>query len=925
MSRRLESDGPGDGARGKRAGEGGVRWPRGAVLRVCRLLLRYASGSVPVVRRREWLEEWEGELWTLGERGATRGALLRFGLDSIGEARWERREEEGAMGGIAGDVRYAWRRLSRRPGYALVIVLVLGLGIGANTALFGALRAALLDAPPYPEAERIVTVDLLLAQRSELAPDTMPWSWPKFVHVREAMRSVESLAGWTAQTNTVTGDGFAVRVGVEYVTPGYFELLGVRARAGRLFGSAEEEPGPAAVAALSHAFWQSRYGSDPSVLGRMLTLNGVQLEIIGIVPEGFAGVSGGADLWVPVAGITAIQGPRRLQLAWAHWLRVLGRLADGVTLEQARAEGELLGAGLTEAYPDPSGGGEHGVTMVPFLAARVNPVARLSVAAVSVAALLLLLIACGNVAGLMLARASANRGDVVVRAALGAGRARLVRESLVESLMLASAGGALGLVLAFAGRDAVALAAGSALDLTGTRGIQFMSQDAIRVDVVVLAGGILVALLTGLLTGLLPARHVSRLDLGGDLRGGRATVGGIVGRDAGRSALVAGQLALTLMLLAGAGLMAASLARLSAVDVGFTNDGVLAVAYDRGPGDTADQLRAFEATLLERAAALPGVHAAAISPCAPLAGRCEIVGLRQVDDQPPIDYGDMDVGLVAYAVSDAYFATLGIPLRAGRTFDGADGPGAPAVAVINEAAAAELFGDASVIGHRIGVTHDLTPEDGPLAEIVGIVADVPYGSLEEGVMPAIYFSRGQAPVAYGTLLLATSGDPYALVGATRELAARIESDMPLFRITTLGDLKKRATARTRVVLALLATFGATGLLMSAVGLYGIVSYSVVRRTREMGLRLALGAASRDVARLVLKAPALLALAGVVAGMAGAALLTRYLEALLFGVDASDPRILAAAATLLVGVALAAAWVPARLALRVDPASALRED
>jgi hypothetical protein len=263
-----------------------------------RLILRLAARSVPLLRRREWLEEWEGELWALWRRGTGRVGLLRFALDSIGEARWEKREEEGTMGGIGQDIRLAWRRLSRSPGYAFVVVLVLALGIGANTALFGALRAALLETPPYPAADRIVTVDLLLQQRADLPPDTMPWSWPKFEQVRGELRTVESVAGWTAQTNTVTGDGLAERVGVEYVTPGYFDLLGVRPVTGRLFGEAEEAGSTAAVAALSHSFWTSRYGRDPSVVGRTLTLQGVPLEIVGVLPAGFAGVSGGAGVTV---------------------------------------------------------------------------------------------------------------------------------------------------------------------------------------------------------------------------------------------------------------------------------------------------------------------------------------------------------------------------------------------------------------------------------------------------------------------------------------------------------------------------------------------------------------------------------------------------------------------------------------------------
>jgi putative ABC transport system permease protein len=659
----------------RRTGDAGSAWPDGPVMRLCRGLLRLAARSVPLLRRESWLEEWEAELWTLHSRGGRRVTLLRFAVDAIGEARWERREDEGAMGGLAQDLRYAWRRLTRNPGFTLVVVLVLALGIGANTVLFGALKAALLDGPPYPEADRLVTIDLLLQQRAAVPADTMPWSWPKFELMRDNQQTMEDLAGWVAQTNTVTGEGPAQRVGVEYVTSGYFDLLGVAARAGRVFGPSEENPSMAVV--LSYGFWQSRFGGDRAVLGRTLMVEGVSLEIIGIAPESFSGLSGSADLWVPVSAIPAIRGPRRLQLAWAHWLTGIGRLADGITLGQARLDGERMGGLLTAAFPDPSGGGAHGVTMVPLQAARVNPVTRQAIAAVSVAGLLLLLIACGNVAGLMVTRVTAQRGDTMVRAALGAGRGRLLRESLVESLMLAGAGGALGLLLAFAGRNGIGAAAAAVLDLAGTRGMRFLSPESIGVNAPVLLAGLGLALLTGLVAGIVPARVATRFDLGADLRAGRGAVGRRAARNAGRSILVAAQLAFTVVLLAGAGLMAASFSRLSSIDIGFTNSDVLAVTYDFGPGSTAEAVRTFESEVTERAAALPGVTAVAIAPCPPLAGRCEVVGLRRVDDQPPIDYGDMNVGLLAYAVSDDYFRTLGIPVREGRTPGPEDGPGAP--------------------------------------------------------------------------------------------------------------------------------------------------------------------------------------------------------------------------------------------------------
>lgn len=903
------------------AGSGsGASWPRDPVLRLCRHMLRFAAGRLGPLRRTEWLAEWEGELWALHARGVTRWGLLRFAIDGIGEARWEKRLEEGLMGGIVQDARMTLRRLAKSPGFAGIVILVLALGIGANTALFGALRAALLNSPPYPDPDRIVTLDLLFRTEPGSPPDTMPWSWPKFEAMREDIASVNQVAGWVQATNSLTGDGLPTRVSVEYVTPAYWELLGVRASVGRLFGEAEAVPGPGLVAVLSDGLWRTRWGGDPSAVGQTLTLDGVTLEIVGVAPAGFEGVSGAAELWVPVSGIAAIRGPRRLQLAWAHWLNGLGRLAPGTTLEQARAEGELLGAALTEEFPDPSGSGEESVTMVPFMAARVNPVARLAVSAVAVAGFLLLLIACGNVAGLLLARAGARRVDSAVRVTLGAGRGRLLRETLMESLFLASAGGALGLLLAVAGRNLIAVAARTALDLNGTRGLQFLATDSMTVDTTVLAVGVGFALLTGLLTGLLPARSVWRSEPGIVLRGGRTPVGRTPAAGSVRAILVGTQLALTLVLLSGAGLMAASFARLTSVDTGFTNGNVLALTFDRGPGVSSGESRVFEATLIERAEAIPGVRRAAIAPCAPLTGRCEVVGLRELDGIAPAS----PVPLLAYPVSEAYFETLGIAVSEGRVFVAADGPGSPPVVVINRAAADRLFGGGPAIGHEIAITHELTPEDGVPARIVGVVADVPYGSLEEGAMPAVYLSRSQASVPWGTLFLAATGDARRLVSPIREMVAGLDATLPLYSITTLDEVEASARARTRVVLYLLGAFAVTGLLLSAIGLYGIVAWSVVRRRPEMGLRLALGAATRDVASLVMRPPVRVAAIGTAAGLAGAFALTRYLQALLFGVRASDPRILALSAAVLLAVALGAAWIPTRRALRLDPADALRD-
>jgi predicted permease len=899
-------------------------WPRNRAVRVSRLLLRFAASRLPFYRRAEWLAEWEGELWAMHRDGERAAAVLRFGLGGLSESLWERRREDGRMGGLGQDIRYALRRLGRTPAFTILAILLLGIGIGANASLFTALNAVLLSRPPYPDAERIVSVDLLLEQRAGAPLDTLVWSYPKFEMARTSLGTIRDLAGYSPRTITMAGVDGAERIGVEFVTPSYFSLLGTRPVAGRVFGSGEEFPAPGAAVFLSHGFWTTNFGSDPAIVGQLVTVDGTALEVVGIGPRGFRGVSGAADAFIPVAGLATMRGARRVTNPWSHWLQGVGRLGAGVTIEEARAEAASLGLTLTETYPDPSGGGRHGVAVVPFLSARVNPVARLSVIAVSAAGLILLLIACANVAGLLLSRAAGRRTDVAVRAALGAGRARLTREFLFEGMILALSGGLLGLLFTGLGTQVVARAVRYALDTAGTRSIQFLEPASMGVDGAVVAMGIALALLTGLVFGLVPARSATRPDLTNDLRAGGRAVGGRL-RDrleAGRNLLVAGQLALTLILLAGTGLLAASYAGLAGIDRGFANEDVLTIRYERAPGqDPGDDLN-FEHEFIERIQALPGVLDVAVAPCPPLAGQCEVRGLRRVDDGPVIDYGDME-GILNYSVSDDYFTTIGVVVREGRVFGPDDVLNGVPAAIVNRAAASKYFPGQSALGHRLAVTDALT--ENQMAVIFGVVDDVRYAGLEEEAMPAVYFSRRQAPVSYGTLFVRTVGDPLGFVSAVRREAALLDNDMPLYDVTTLGELNALATARTRIVLGLFSAFALTGLLLAALGLYAVVSYAVIRRTREMGLRVALGAAGRDVMRLVIAPPVLLTIAGATIGIVSTVLLTPFVAALLYGVEPSDPRAIAGATVVLLIVAIAAALFPAWRATRVDPAVALRVD
>lgn len=825
------------------------------------------------------------------------------------------------MGGIVRDVRHAVRRLVRTPGFTLVTIAVLALGIGANTALFSALHGALLSTPPYPDTRRIVLVDLLLESAAGQPADTMGWSYPKFELGRRELESVESLAGYNASTLTLTGVGPAERLAVEYITPAYFEILGVTPDVGRLLTPDEEAPADAPVVLLSHALWTGRFGGDPGVIGRSLILNDASLEVVGVLEEGFRGLTGSADLWVPVAGITTISGPRRLQRPWAHWLRAVGRLRADVTLAQARLDAHAVGASITEAYPDPDGGGAHDVAIVPFMQARVNPVARTAVTAVSAGALLFLLIACGSVASLLLARAADRRADVAVRAALGASRFRLIWEHVLESMILAGTGGALGLALALGGQSLVATAVRYALDTSGTRGLQYLDPDAMRIGGGTLALGMAVALTTGLLFGLIPAWTASRASPAEDLRTGGAVVGRRQEGEVGRSALVSIQLALTLVLLAGAGLMGSSFARLAGVQTGFTNTDVLTLAYDRGPGVSDAEHHAFVATLLDRLERLPQVVSASAATCAPLAGRCEIVGLSHVDDQPPKDYSEMS-GVLAYTASDDYFRTIGVPLLEGRVFGLGDVAGPPVV-LINRTAASDLFPGQSAIGHRISITHTLTEE--AMATVVGVVGDVRYGSLEETALPAVYLSERQVAMPYGTIFVRTTVDPYEALAGVRRATQEIAPQLPLFDVTTMAERQAAATARTRIVLALLLVFGLSGLAIGAVGLYGIVSHAVSRRTAEVGLRLALGADHAGLVRMMVARPAAVALGSSLVGILVASRLTGYLDQLLFQTSALEPVVLGTSTVLLLTVATAAAWIPARRATRVSPTLALRGD
>lgn len=829
---------------------------------------------------------------------------------------------------LAQDVKQAWRGLRRAPGFAVTAVVVLALGIGANTAVFSAVRTVLLDPPPYPEPERLVVPKLVQVKADRADTTHMPWSYPKFERLREGLADVvEPLGGYAARTMSLTEPGSAERMTVEVVTPGYLHVLGVRPRVGRLFSDVEGATDtPPGVVLISHALWRSRFAGSPDAVGRTVVLNGSPLRVVGVLPFGFRGLTGSASAWIPVGDAGQILSSFMVKGAQAHWMHAVGRLKPGITLQDARARSRQVGGDIEAEMPLADPGAWVGADALAFLDVWGNEAAERSVLVLSGAALLVLLIAASNLAVLLLARGRSRRRETAVRLAMGSGRWRVARGQLVESLLLATLGSVVGLVLAYWGIEGIAAAWPDAFLAGGSLEAQVVDVARISMDGVVLGFGVAVGLLTGLLFGALPALSQSDVSLVSALKEGGATVGsrgGSSGGGGGQRLLVGAQLALALILLVGAGLMGGSLLRLNAVELGFDPDDVLVFRYatERGEGDAWDFHRAF----LERIRSLPAVEAATLAAVPPLGGYSSITLVREVEGRPPFGQGEGPAIGVNYAGPDL-FRTAGIELLEGRRLEPSDATDRPEAVVISRAAVEELFegGPAVARTFRMGISFG-EGDDNDLYRVVGVVDDVLYGRPEDGAMPMAYLPMESTGARSATVMVRTRGEPFDLIPAMRELAAGLDADLPLYRFTTSRDMVAEDVSDTRVLLGLLALFALVALLVAATGLYGIVAKSVADRRRELGLRMALGAGRGRVQGLVLRQGVATAAAGLVVGLGGAWLASRSLDGVLFDVSAHDPRAFGGAAGLLLLVALLATWLPARRATRLDPSEALRAE
>jgi putative ABC transport system permease protein len=792
------------------------------------------------------------------------------------------------------ELRYGARMLMKQPGFTLIAVCTLALGIGATSTIFSFINGILLRPLPYQEAERLVLLDEI----SSKLPGSFDVSYPNFQDWRVMNQVFTGVAAYLGSDFTLTGSGEPERLQGNEISYDTFETLGVAPLLGRNFSAAEGQPGQDAVVMLSHGLWTQRFGARPEVIGQTINLSNRTRAIIGVMPPGFQ-FPNRAELWVPLA--PAPQVWRRTD----HGFGAIARLKPGVTHAQAQSDLEAVARRIEEQNPVTNEG--MSVKLMP-LRAGLTADYQTSLPLLLGAVGLVLLIACANVANLLLARATGRRREMAIRAALGAGRARLIRQLLVESMLLGTLGGTLGLGLAWWGLD-LALA---------TIPVEFPFWMKFNLDGRVIGFTFAVASGTSLLFGLAPAWQASQPDLHATLKeGGR----GGSSRQRLRSLLVVAEVALSLLLLIGAGLMMRSFLRLQQVNPGFNPQQVLTARVDLPETryDTPEKRRIFYQSLLERISALPGVEAVGGTSNLPLQDWWG--GSLTVEGFPVLSVGQAPRVFIN-AVTPDYLHAMGIPLLAGRDFTAADTRDAPLVALVDERLAREYWPRESALGKRIRFG---PPEDNrPWHTIVGVVAEVKQEQLDLSRRRSIYFP--QYEVSRDDLTLAVrsaTSDPAALAVALRRELKAIDAHLPLNGVLTMSEVVARSVWQPRFYALLFGLFATVALLLAASGIYGVMSYAVAQRTSEIGIRMALGAQTRDVLKLVVAQGMKLALFGVSIGLTAAFGLTRLMKTLLFGVSATDPLTFTVIALLLVGVALLACWIPARRATRVDPTIALR--
>ncbi len=882
-------------------------------------IIAAASRLVPQGRRAPWRREWEAEAeyaWRTLQRNGRATVLGRARLRVRVLACWidalMERMETMTMTGLLNDMRFALRGMLRYPAFTIIAVVTLALGIGATTAVFTLVDGVLIRPLPFTHPDRLVSVQHL----GRDGADQLPMSQGLYLLYRQQASSLSGIGLYRSSVVNLVGEGEPERVPAQTVTPSFFDVLGVKPVMGRSFTEDEGRPGGPNVAILSDGLWRTNFGADPRILGRTVDLNGTTTQVIGVMPRDFGFPDRQARLWLPFV-IDSAQAP----LA-GFGSGGVARMAPGSTVAGVLAQLQELIHRLPELFPDQAGQtsflGQVGLKakVTPLKEALVGDISRTLWVLLGTVGLVLL-IACANVANLLLVRAEGRQRELALRVAVGAGRIHVLRAFLAESLALAALGGALG----------VGIAAMSVRVSTRLIPTTIPRMAEVGVDLRVLGFTALVAIGCAIFFGLFPMVRYGISDLAGQLREGspRGSAGGHRTHRL-RNTLVVVQVALALVLLVGSGLMLRSFLALRAVNPGFSAAGGLTARLSVPPGEIQGwkETAAFYRQLRERLAQQQGVEAVGFGQMTPLGGGGIAFGTIDVEDQPR-GPNDLPVFATQISVGPGYFAALGIPVLSGRAFQDDDGVDGARSVLVSESFAHHWWPDGSPIGRRVG------PGDGTWFQIVGVVGDVHFQSLEGKPEEVVYFpttlGSPDNPFVVRTLdvVVKTAGDPMAFVPVLKRELKAVDPRIPVANPRTLVSVIDGATARTSFTMALLGAASGIALLLGLVGIYGVISYIVSQRTREIGVRMALGATAPSVRRMVVKQGLALAVGGVGVGLVAAGLLSRLMATLLFGVSATDPITYGGVAVALVAVALVASWIPARRAAGVDPSLALRSD
>jgi putative ABC transport system permease protein len=859
----------------------------------------------------EMRQHLDDEYDALRRRGLSHDAAMRaLAADAEAAAALRVRPADA----LATDLRYALRTLRNNPGFTAVVMLTLALGIGATTAVFTVVDAVMLRPYPYADMNRIMMITEVVRTGQQMSV-----AWANFQDWRAQNRVFESLGIFRGMVVNLTDRGQPERLVGSLASSDVFRAVGMQAIVGRTFTADEDKPGAPRAAIVSDRFWRSHFGGDPDVTGKTITLNGESHVIVGVMPAGMRFPSRVTDVWLPLGLFVPTFPADR----GAHpGLFAVAKLKAGVTPERAAADMDTIARRLERQYP--LSNTDHTVSVVPYyeqIVDNVRPALLMLMGAVA----FVLLIGCANLANLMLAKADGRQRELAIREALGATRWRMAQQLLTESVLMAIGGGALGALLAWWGVTA----------FVATRPATIPRVDQIAVDLRVLMFALLVSIATGIAFGLAPALRASSIDVLTSLKDAAARGTRGAGRRM-RSLLVVGEVAIALVLLAGAGLAIRSFAALTAIDLGFDPAHVVTMRVSLPNARYPELPRwiAFHRELMQRASAIPGVEAAGLNSAVPLEGGGSESEVRYEGQPPPRSINEEATACLFQAVTPGYFRAMGIAVVRGRTFDERDAAETTKVAVVEEALVRKFFGDADPIGKRIAFefTGHGASAQAIWREVIGIVRHVRhYGIAGEPANLEVYAPLEQLPLWFRerrpalTLFLRTPLEPEQLAASVRHAVESIDREIPVYGVQTMEEYVGQATEQPRLNMMLLALFAALALVLASLGIYGVLSYIVARRTQEIGIRLALGATRGDVMRLVVGQGMALALTGIAIGVVAAWALTRAMRGLLFGVSPHDPATFAAMAALLAAIAMGASYLPGRRATRVDPMVALRNE